>query len=33
MTYVIRFVMALLINSEKFKFTFMKKRQFYAIND
>ncbi|CAD8162285.1 unnamed protein product [Paramecium octaurelia] len=33
MTYVIRFVMALLINSEKFKFTFMKKRQFQAIND
>lgn len=33
MAYAIRFVMYLLLNSEKFKFTFMKKKWFNAIND
>ncbi|CAD8057761.1 unnamed protein product [Paramecium sonneborni] len=33
MTYVVRFVISILINSEKSKFSFMNRKQFSAIND
>ncbi|CAD8150118.1 unnamed protein product [Paramecium pentaurelia] len=33
MTYVVRFVISILINSEKSKFSFMNRKQFNAIND
>ncbi|CAD8132259.1 unnamed protein product [Paramecium octaurelia] len=33
MTYVVRFVISILINSEKSKFSFMNRKQFTAIND
>ncbi|CAD8055219.1 unnamed protein product [Paramecium sonneborni] len=33
MTYVVRFVISILINSEKTKFSFMNRKQFNAIND